>query len=56
MQFDTTVTETDLDPAAMEFAKQLREQGVEQPEDYRVDAFEEPLGARLLRLMGLKRD
>ncbi len=56
MQFDNTVTETDLDPAAREFAEQLRQQGVKQPADYGVDGFQEPLGIRVLRLFGIKRD
>ena len=56
MQFDNTVTETDLDPAAREFAQQLRDSGVKQDVDYGVDGFQESLGARLLRLIGVKAD
>lgn len=56
MQFDNTVTETDLDPAAREFAEQLRERGVKPDVDYGVDGFSESLGARLLRLLGVKQD
>ncbi|MEL6951188.1 MAG: hypothetical protein AAGM16_13860 [Pseudomonadota bacterium] len=56
MQFDNTVTETDLDPAAREFAEQLRERGVKPDVDYGVDGFSESLGARLLRLLGVKKD
>lgn len=56
MNFDTTLTETDLDPAAREFAKSLREQGVKPDVDYGVDGFEEPLSTRLLRLLGIRRD
>lgn len=56
MQFDNTVTETDLDPAAREFAEQLRERGVKPDVDYGIDGFDESLGARLLRLLGVKHD
>ncbi|MEN7342573.1 MAG: hypothetical protein AAAFM81_06490 [Pseudomonadota bacterium] len=56
MQFDNTLTETDLDPAAREFAKSLREQGVRPSVDYGVDGFSESFGTRLLRLLGLKKD
>lgn len=56
MQFDTTLTETDLDPAAQEFARQLREQGVSQDTDYGVDAFQDSFGTRVLRMFGIKRD
>ena len=56
MQFDTTMTETDLDPAAQEFAKQLREQGIKPDTDYGVDVFRESLGSRVLRMFGIKRD
>lgn len=56
MQFDNTVTETDLDPAAREFAQQLRDSGVKPDVDYGVDGFQESLGARLLRLIGVKSD
>lgn len=56
MQFDNTMTETDLDPAAREFARSLREKGVKPDVDYGIDAFEESLGRRLLRLLGIKKD
>ncbi len=56
MKFESTVTETDLDPAAREFAEQLRERGVKQDVDYGIDGFQESLGARLLRLIGIKPD
>lgn len=56
MQFDNTLTETDLDPAAREFAKSLREQGVKPDVDYGVEGFEESLSSRLLRLIGIKKD
>ena len=56
MQFDQTVSESDLDPAAREFAQRLRDQGVRQEVDYGVDGFEESFGARVLRLFGIKRD
>ncbi|MEM8548318.1 MAG: hypothetical protein AAGF46_09175 [Pseudomonadota bacterium] len=56
MQFDNTISETDLDPAALEFARQLREKGSKPDSDYRVDAFQESLGTRFLRLIGIKRD
>lgn len=56
MRFDTTLTETDLDPAAREFAKQLREQGVNRQVDFGVDGFQEPLGQRVLRLFGIKKE
>lgn len=54
MQFDNTVTETDLDPAAREFAEQLRQGGIKPDTDYGVDGFEESLGARLLRMIGIR--
>lgn len=56
MQFDNTVTETDLDPAAREFAQQLRDKGLKPDVDYGVDGFQESLGARLLRLIGVRSD
>ncbi|MEM7610802.1 MAG: hypothetical protein AAF270_03940 [Pseudomonadota bacterium] len=56
MQFDNTVTETDLDPAAREFARTLKEKGVKPEVDYGVDGFQESLGTRLLRMMGIKKD
>lgn len=56
MQFDNTLTETDLDPAAREFAQRLREQGTQQKVDFGVDGFQEPLGTRVLRLFGIKKD
>ena len=56
MKFENTVTETDLDPAAREFAEQLRERGIKPDVDYGVDGFQESLGARLLRLIGMKPD
>ena len=56
MRFDNTLTEIDLDPAAREFAQKLREQGVKPDVDYGVDGFQESLGARLLRMIGVKPD
>lgn len=56
MQFDTTLTESDLDPAAREFAKSLQEQGIKPDVDYGVEGFQEPFGSRLLRLIGVKKD
>jgi hypothetical protein len=54
MQFDNTLTETDLDPAAREFAEQLRQRGAKPDTDMGIDGFEESLGARLLRLIGIR--
>lgn len=56
MNFDNTLTETDLDPAAREFARSLREQGAKQESDWTVDGFDESLGRRLLRLLRVVRD
>ncbi|MFK8051616.1 MAG: hypothetical protein AB8F65_01490 [Woeseiaceae bacterium] len=56
MQFDNTMTESDLDPAAQEFARSLRENGVKPSVDYGVEGFQEPLGTRLLRMLGVKKD
>lgn len=55
MNFENTLTETDLDPAAREFARKLREQGLQRDSDFGVDAFQESLGARFLRLLGLSK-
>jgi hypothetical protein len=51
MNFENTMTETDLDPAAREFARSLREQGVQQEPDWTVDGFDESLGRRLLKML-----
>ncbi len=50
MSFERTVTEHDLDPAAIQFGEDLKREGRDEPADFTVDAFEESLGTRLLRL------
>jgi len=59
MDFERTYTESELDPAALEFARSLRERPMETPRDMNIDGFGESLGARLLRLFrgrqGLRR-
>lgn len=56
MNFETTMTESDLDPAAREFARSLREQGLNQEPDWTVDGFDESLGSRLLKMFRIVRD
>lgn len=56
MDFDRTYTESELDPAALEFARSLRERPAETPGDMSIDAFGESLGARLLRLFRGRKD
>ncbi len=50
MDFDRTYSESELDQAALDFAKSLRERPLDMPRDMTVDGFRESLGARLLRL------
>lgn len=56
MDFERTYTESELDPAALEFARSLREHPPESPRDMSIDGFGESLGARLLRLIRGRRD
>lgn len=51
MEYERTYTESELDAAALEFAKSLRERPMDLPRDMDVDGFRESLGARLLRLI-----
>lgn len=50
MDFERTYTESELDPAALEFARSLRERPLDAPRDMDIDGFGESLGVRLLRL------
>jgi hypothetical protein len=56
MDFERTYTESELDPAALEFARSLRERSAEAPRDMNIDGFGESLGARLLRLFRGRKD
>ncbi len=50
MNFDSTVTEHDLDPATVAFAQDLARNGQKPGDDYSVDGFHEPLSQRIMRL------
>ncbi len=56
MDFDSTYTESELDPAALEFARSLRERPPENHGSMDVDGFKESLGARILALFRGSRD
>jgi hypothetical protein len=56
MDFDQTCTEVELDQAALDFARMLRERPLHLPRDMTVDGFRESLGSRLLRLFRSKKD
>lgn len=56
MDFDRTYSESELDPATLEFAKSLRERPADFARDMDVDGFRESLGARLLRLFRGRED
>lgn len=50
MSFESTVTEYDLDPAARQFAEELRRQQRGGEANMSVDGLEDTLGERFLRL------
>lgn len=56
MNFENTVTEYDLDPAAVQFARELKQKSPKSENDYSIDGFHEPLSERLLRLFRLRKD
>lgn len=56
MDFESTYTEFELDPAALEFARSLREHPMQPYGDMRVDGFRETLATRLLRLFRRRTD
>ncbi len=56
MSFDPTATDYDLDPAALQFAEELRRTRMPREETFDVDGFDESLGRRLLRLFRRNND
>lgn len=56
MDFDRTYSESELDPAALEFAKSLRERPAERLSDMDIDGFRESFGARILKLFRARDD
>jgi len=53
MQFDTTITEQDMDAAASDFVQGLRGDSHSREPDLAVDGMSDSLLARLLRLFRL---
>lgn len=47
MSFERTMTEVDLDEAALEFGKRLREQGASLDRDFAIDGMRESFAAKL---------
>ncbi len=56
MSFESTMTEHDLDPAAVQFAEDLKRQNHKPEREFSVDGFNESFGNRLLRLFRRQRD
>ena len=56
MSFDPGATDYDLDPAALQFAEEMRRTESKRDVDFDVDGFSESLGRRLLRLFQRERD
>lgn len=56
MSFDSTFTQHDLDPQALQFAEDLRRQNHKPEKEYNVDGFNESLGSRLMRLFRRDQD
>ncbi len=56
MSFDSTHTEHDLDPAAIQFADDLKRQNHKPEQEFAVDGFSESFSNRFLQLFRRTRD
>lgn len=50
MSFEATVTECDFDPAAIQFADEMRRQNPSRETDFSIDGMQDSIGERFLRL------
>lgn len=56
MSFDPGATDYDLDPAALQFAEEMRRSRTTREENFDVDGFNESIGRRFLSLFRRERD